>query len=380
MIGESLARRIVLELEQVLDENINIMNKDGLIIASRDEKRIGTFHEGALNVIKETRQVSVYPSDQLLGSKQGVNMPIVFHGKLVGVIGITGHPDEVGAYGKIIKKMTEVLMSEDFARRELQLEARTKKIFFNEWLAQQWSDEEEFRLRGKTLTIDVDIHRYAILFQIHETNCQPFASEIQRQEWLDKIREKLRQKLTSHHDDLSFTWKSDQFVILKYSEQKEQELINHVMVVIKKLVDQGDHLITCGMGRNQTGLQGIVQSFEEAEQAHYFTGKKQVSFIAYRDLGIESLVHHIPADKQEDFIQRFFSFFYQEEHRDLVNTLRVYFATHQSITKTSKALFIHKNTVQYRLKKMVELSSFDPRIIQEAALYIVALALYDSRS
>lgn len=48
------ARAIVHEINTVLPQKINLMNKDGIIIASTDPERIHTFHGGAARVIRET--------------------------------------------------------------------------------------------------------------------------------------------------------------------------------------------------------------------------------------------------------------------------------------------------------------------------------------
>jgi sugar diacid utilization regulator len=45
-----LALKIVKEVKKLIDEEIIVVNKDGIIIASTDQKRVGEFHEGALTI------------------------------------------------------------------------------------------------------------------------------------------------------------------------------------------------------------------------------------------------------------------------------------------------------------------------------------------
>ena len=54
------ARAIVHEINTVLPQKINLMNKDGIIIASTDPERIHTFHGGAARVIRKTSTVRIY--------------------------------------------------------------------------------------------------------------------------------------------------------------------------------------------------------------------------------------------------------------------------------------------------------------------------------
>lgn len=107
--------------------------------------------------------------------------------------------------------------------------------------------------------------------------------------------------------------------------------------------------------------------------ALWFVNRRETNLLLFKDLGIESIMHEIPEEKMDDFIQRFFPFFLDSEHKQLVDTLRVFLEHNQSIAAASEALFIHKNTLQYRLKKMKELTGYDPRIFQDAVLYWVGL-------
>lgn len=52
MIDVALARKFIEQITQYTDYNINIMNDQGVIIASRDPKRVGTFHEVAYYIVR----------------------------------------------------------------------------------------------------------------------------------------------------------------------------------------------------------------------------------------------------------------------------------------------------------------------------------------
>lgn len=81
----------------VSGKTINIMNESGCIIASSDKTRIGTFHAGAYKVLS-TRQEMIITRDtapSYQGAKEGYNLPIKNNGQIVGVIGVTGAPEEV---------------------------------------------------------------------------------------------------------------------------------------------------------------------------------------------------------------------------------------------------------------------------------------------
>ena len=98
MLLETFADEIIEMVSSFLPERtVNIMDTSGIIISSTEKDRIGTFHKGAeiaaatgktVNITEET--VGNYP-----GAKKGTNVPLFVNGKIIGVIGIFGNPEEI---------------------------------------------------------------------------------------------------------------------------------------------------------------------------------------------------------------------------------------------------------------------------------------------
>ncbi|SDM79179.1 CdaR family transcriptional regulator [Sediminibacillus halophilus] len=375
LLSETIAQQIVLEMEKIIERNINIMNETGVIIASKDTERIGNFHEGALKVIQEGEPVPIYSDLSHQGSKAGMNMPIFFKGALIGVIGITGDPDEISDYAKIIHKMTEVMVKEAYVSQELELEKSVRERFVHEWMRRQWSNRSDFLLRAKTLQIEMATSRQVLLFElVHLKEKQD--SELARQERLRSIMKEVGDMLGIGPHDILVLWQSNQFVLLK--QEPSASYPSQVKECLRRLCNNqiGIH---CGIGRQQHDMDGAVKSFEEAQQALFFARQKQQSVVAFNDLGIESIVYQIPEAVKNDFVERFFPVFHDTKHRQLVESVKVFLEHGQSIASASDALFIHKNTLQYRLKKMEQLTGFDPRKFQDAALYWLALAFLEKQ-
>lgn len=76
---------------------VNVMDTNAIIIASSDPKRVGTFHQGAFEVISSGKTVYINKEEvnEYPGAREGINLPIVIDDKLVGVVGIYGDPDNV---------------------------------------------------------------------------------------------------------------------------------------------------------------------------------------------------------------------------------------------------------------------------------------------
>ena len=62
----------------------------------------------------------------------------------------------------------------------------------------------------------------------------------------------------------------------------------------------------------------------------------------------------------------------KEEDLDL---LRTYYACNMSLQETADRLFLHKNTLQYRLNRIRKITGKDPRIVKDAAVLYTSLSL-----
>ena len=137
MILPELAEKIVKEVRKLIGEDIIVVNTEGYIIASTDLVRVGTFHEGALLTAQKKRKLIITSEDQLKfsGVKSGINLPIFFQHDVIGVIGITGAPTKVTPFGEVIRKMTELLISENYYAEQFDWHTRAVESFVMEpWL------------------------------------------------------------------------------------------------------------------------------------------------------------------------------------------------------------------------------------------------------
>ena len=78
LVNEDLAQRIVDSTMSLVHRNVNIMNRDGMIIATGHPLRLHTFHKGAKDVIETGMVIEIYPEQlsQYPGALQGIKLPI----------------------------------------------------------------------------------------------------------------------------------------------------------------------------------------------------------------------------------------------------------------------------------------------------------------
>lgn len=136
--------------------------------------------------------------------------------------------------------------------------------------------------------------------------------------------------------------------------------------VVQLLVDQlGEHFTTlnvaAGIGSPAPLLQNIRESYLQANKALWFAeslATKQCVY-TYESLGIYKLLFEIPLEKLQAYCEEIIGTLKEHDQRykmNLVNSLFVYFEENGNVVKTSKRLFVHRNTLDYRLKKIEDVS------------------------
>ena len=122
----------------------------------------------------------------------------------------------------------------------------------------------------------------------------------------------------------------------------------------------GDHI-----GRNQQ--EHIDQGVEPVSYTHLDVYKRQV----YDELTLELLLGNVEPDIQAEYQRKVLRGLSPED----LSLLRVYYEEDMSLTATGRRLFMHKNTLQYKLDRIYRLCGLNPRRFQDALLICLGLKL-----
>lgn len=122
--------------------------------------------------------------------------------------------------------------------------------------------------------------------------------------------------------------------------------------------------LSFGLSNLFTDVSGIPSAYQEAVDAlHAGMQIGRRSFIqAYQARGIADLLHRIPSEDLRKLYQetlQSMAFPKKEENRDLLHTLYVYLESNCQISETAKKLYVHRNTVIYRIDKCEQILGKD---------------------
>ena len=129
------------------------------------------------------------------------------------------------------------------------------------------------------------------------------------------------------------------------------------------------------MGTNRAEIR---RSYREADTACNLAMRLRNRRIkVYSDVDMELLLENISKHDRELFVKRVFKDCQEGEILRWVQLLRCYSENNGSITKTAENCYIHKNTLQYRLSKLKEVTGYDPRNINESIPLYIAMLIYE---
>ncbi len=133
MLNVELSEKIIDRLTECTGYNINIMDERGIIVASRDKSRVGTFHEIAFEIVQKKLEVKeVEAEDTYPGTKAGINMALEYKRSTIGVLGITGeNAESLRPIALIIKKMVETMLEYENQREDALKRRSDKEHFIN---------------------------------------------------------------------------------------------------------------------------------------------------------------------------------------------------------------------------------------------------------
>lgn len=367
MLRPSLAKKIISEVRRLLVEDLIIVDINGMIIASTDESRIGSFHEGALASYLEQNKVIITEKDQgiLKGVKAGINLPVFFQQQIVGVIGITGDPKKVSQYGEVLRKMTELLIKESYYSEQVEWQSRALEAFVFDWIQQkEWS--RAFQNQAELLGVDLSIDRQVIIGHYFHNN----KNLIQR-----NVLQDIMQTFMKDSKDVFVRWGNERFVLLHSVNGKEKK--ERILYITQQLQtffkEKYNKAVSFGIG-HVVSASNVYQSFEQAERA--LAVAMQTNGIVFDDdLRLEMCLQDIKEQTRIEFVNRTIGPILEET--ELLDTLQTFIAQNQSFKNTADELHIHINTLHYRLKRIEQITKLNPRDFHEMTTLYLAIIFLD---
>lgn len=134
--------------------------------------------------------------------------------------------------------------------------------------------------------------------------------------------------------------------------------------------------VVIGIGTTVDNLKDLARSFKEAQTAlevgKVFDTEKTI--VSYDSLGIARLIYQLPTTLCETFLKEVFKRGSIENlDQETLFTIQRFFENNLNVSETSRKLFVHRNTLVYRLEKIKKITGLDLREFDHAIIFKIAL-------
>ena len=375
MIEPEMARRFIEQVTQYTEYNINIMDESGVIIASRDPKRVGTYNAVADRIIHGTQDMIVITDEKMFpGVLPGINMAIIHEGRREGVVGVTGDPDKIHDVALITRMAMEAMLKYEKQQEQIRLRRSRKEHFISLLTQSEFASATEIRGIAGQLEYDESRVRVPILCRMYREASDPPEPE--------QVLEAMRRSRGHWVQDFSYVMDETHLLVFKTVKVDGR----------RNMVDYREEI--------EDYLEDVLKWLKSRDvRAVFYVGTLQNSFsqyfYAYRHCKwLESHMRH-PGDIVffTDYVKEYFRTLTprQELHRifnvydsetpdekkqQFVEMIKALEETNYNLSEAAGKLYIHKNTLVYRYNRMKDYLGVDPLLNMEGREFLGLLLMY----
>ena len=219
--------------------------------------------------------------------------------------------------------------------------------------------------RAKKLHIEVGVRRVVFLIESNET------IDVQAQDALKEF-------FSSESND--FVTAVDEKNIIVVKELQAEDGYEEVQKIAASMLDMLSSEVMLSTrvayGTIVNEIKEVSRSYKEAKMALevgkiFFVDRK---IVAYNALGIGRLIYQLPIPLCKMFIKEIFVDVSPDDFdEETLETISKFFENNLNVSETSRQLFIHRNTLVYRLDKLDRATGLDLRVFDDAITFQIAL-------
>lgn len=336
---------------EIIGKEVGVTDDNGIIIAHSDFQTIGKQEHNAVTLLQEKNQQETI--DGKLYNKVIVRNKVEFITFME-----SSDPRDI----KYLELFTlNILNLKSYYDEKYDKNTFVKNIVVENILP------GDILVRSKELHIDYNSMR--VVFLINATSEKDI-----------HVHEVIESLFPNKNKDFVVVIDNDNVVLVKEVRSKDdyKEAYRIASTIVDTLNSELMVKACIGIGNIISNLKDITKSYKEAQMSliigNIFSGDKNV--YDYNNLGIGRLVYHIPTTLCQLFLEEVF----KDNSADSLDnetmlTIQKFFENNLNVSETARQLYIHRNTLVYRLEKIkritgLELTSFDDAVIFKVAILV----------
>lgn len=344
-----LFQGLVSQIKEIIKCGFGIVDETGLVLACSNDAIVGQHIPDISKVVSSKEKVTVI---------DGIAYQKVFiKNKLEFITFIEADNEESLRYLSLISinvSNIKLFNEEKFDRGNF-----IKNILLDNILP------SEVQFRAKELHLSSEASRVVFLVKT-EKNREMYAYEVIQSLFPNKAK------------DFVIALDDENTVLVRElkvgSDYKELE--KTARVIVDTLNTESMLKAFVGVGTIVDNIRDIGRSFKEAQTALLIGGifESEKPILNYNNLGLGRLIYQLPATLCRLFLKEVFSEgSYESLDSETLFTIQKFFENNLNISETSRQLYVHRNTLVYRLDKIEKLTGLDLRKFDDAIIFKVSM-------
>lgn len=348
MISNQVIQNSIDELKAITKVDLNVYESTGALVAGTAEN--GDIQESLITSFAQS------PADsQVIGNNH--LMKILNNGELLYVIVAKGMSDDAYMVGRIAVSQLRNL---SIAYRE----RYDKNNFFQNLLLDNLLLVDIYN-RARKLHVEASMPRAVFLVETKQEK-DGIATEL------------LKGMFSAQAGDYITSVDEENVILIKAlaDNHSAEALADVANTIVDMMNAEAMTNVRVAYGTVVQELKDVSKSYKEAKMAlnvgKIFYEEKNVA--AYSALGIGRLIYQLPVNLCKLFIQEIFGDDIPSDlDEETLNTLNKFFENNLNVSETSRQLFVHRNTLVYRIEKIQKVTGLDLRSFDDALTFKIAL-------
>ena len=326
MISNQILQSTIDGLKNITRKDLSVVEKEGKVIATTEENMIGRQIDAIENFVG-----SQADSQLILGYQY---FKVYDNGIPEYVIQVKGEDEDGYRIGKIAAFQIQSLLVDIYSRaKKLHIENNIRRIVY---LIET--------------NIDKDMNIVEIVRSIFPAKTKDFVTAV------------------------------DEHSIILVKELREKETMDEIEKLAKMISDtlstEINVKVYISIGTVVSDLKDVSRSYKEAKMAlevgKIFENEKLI--VNYEKLGIGRLIYQLPLSLCKMFIKEVLHGLTMDDFdEETLATVNKFFENNLNVSETSRQLYIHRNTLVYRLDKLQKMTGLDLRNFDDAIIFKITL-------
>ncbi len=350
-MSNRMFQSVVLQMKESTDRVIGVIDEDGIVIACNDLPCIGENWSGVVQAINGARDEVAVSNGKTFKPLSGWSAQFDY------AVFVSGEDDQA----KLICSMAAVALNGAKAYYE---EKHDKATFVKNIISDNIMLGDIY-VRAKELHFATEAYR--AVFLVRQVGITDLA-----------VVDTIQSIFPDRQSDFVVSINDTDVVLIKQVQEGAtgKELIHMAKQISTAMESELKVKVVIGIGTVVGHIRDLARAYKEAQMA-IDVGKvfdNERSIVNYDNLGIGRLIYQLPTTLCEMFLQEVF----KKNPIDALDqetlfTINKFFENNLNVSETARKLFVHRNTLVYRLEKIKKLTGLDLREFDDAITFKVAL-------